>query len=330
MIKNSVAVVLAFPLLVEACAAGSAQPAGVYQGVLELEQRRLGFEYGGRLEQLWVRRGDSVSAGQRLASMDAGLEELAAEARRGESEAARAELALTRAGARREEIKALEARVRAADAELRQITDNLGRERALLLQGVTPRAVVDELEARFDRATAERDALAHNLSLLRGGPRREEIARAASRAEALLALEEAQSERADRFELAAPVAGEVLDHLYEPGEVVPAGAAVILLADTARPYAEVFVPQRELGGVSVGAPARLWTDASERAFEARIEHLARRTEFTPRYLFSERERSNLVVRVRVRVADPARELHAGVPVRVELVRGAREGSSRGG
>ena len=37
------------------------------------------------------------------------------------------------------------------------------------------------------------------------------------------------------------------------------------------------------------------------------------TEFTPKFLFSPRERPNLVVRVRVRVDDPERRLHAGVP-----------------
>jgi hypothetical protein len=49
-----------------------------------------------------------------------------------------------------------------------------------------------------------------------------------------------------------------------------------------------------------------------------VENVARATEFTPRFLFSERERANLVVRVRVRVDDPAQRLHAGVPAFVEL------------
>jgi hypothetical protein len=54
-----------------------------------------------------------------------------------------------------------------------------------------------------------------------------------------------------------------------------------------------------------------------------VENVARKTEFTPRYLFSDRERSNLVVRVRVRVNDPERHLHAGVPAFVSIDRGAR-------
>jgi hypothetical protein len=45
----------------------------------------------------------------------------------------------------------------------------------------------------------------------------------------------------------------------------------------------------------------------------------RRTEFTPRYLFSESERGNLVIRVRVRLDDSRRLLHAGLPVFVRFL-----------
>jgi hypothetical protein len=57
-------------------------------------------------------------------------------------------------------------------------------------------------------------------------------------------------------------------------------------------------------------------DARPDALPGRVEAIARRLEFTPRYLFSERERPNLVVRVRVRIDDPKHELTAGVPARV--------------
>jgi HlyD family secretion protein len=85
------------------------------------------------------------------------------------------------------------------------------------------------------------------------------------------------------------------------------------VADTAHPYADVFVPQGGLDGLRMGTPATVAVDATAEPFRGRIEDVSRRTEFTPRYLFSERERPNLVVRVRVRVDDPGEKLHAGVP-----------------
>jgi hypothetical protein len=70
--------------------------------------------------------------------------------------------------------------------------------------------------------------------------------------------------------------------------------------------------------VALGAPASVRVDGVARAFRGAVEHVFPRSEFTPRFLFSERERPNLVVRVRVRVSDPSHTLHQGVPAFVTL------------
>ena len=322
MIKNH-AVGLALAFALGGCGAASADTAPrEYQGVVEFEQVDLGFEFAGRLVGLFVRRGDHVQVGQRLATIDDTLERAATRARQGESEAALARAAVTRAGSRPEERRALEARIRAADAQIRQLNENLARERKLLEAGATPPSVVDDLIAARDRASADRDALAQNLELLERGPRREELDELDSRARATQALLDAQRERNERFESRAPLAGDVLDTMFEPGEVVPAAVPVVSLADTTRPFAEVFVPQAELGPVRQGARVEVRVDALGEPLGGYIESIARRTEFTPRYLFSANERANLVVRVRVRVEDPGRRLHAGVPARVFLAPGA--------
>jgi HlyD family secretion protein len=110
----------------------------------------------------------------------------------------------------------------------------------------------------------------------------------------------------------------VLDRHVEPGEVVGAGSPVATVADTHRPYVEVFVPQAALAGIHVGGAASVRTDAHPEPVPGRVELISPRTEFTPRFLFSERERPNLVVRVRVRIDDAAGALHAGIPAFVEI------------
>src|SRR5690606_36948410 len=106
-------------------------------------------------------------------------------------------------GSRPEEIRALRARIRAADAAVRRLEQNLQRETSLLKEGATPRSLVDDLRAEFERATAERDALRQNLELLVRGPRPEEVAALESQADASEARLEAQRERVDRFQLFA-------------------------------------------------------------------------------------------------------------------------------
>ena len=318
MIKNSRWVGLGLFLAI-GCAVAGGDPAVEFQGVVEFEELRLGFEFPGRLSRLWVERGDHVTLGDRLAAIDDGLEQASIQARRSETAAARARTRVTEEGSRPEEVRALRARIRAADASIRLLSENLRRESTLMKEGVTPAALVDELRAELDRSTAERDALAQNLDLLVRGPRRSEVAALDYQADASEALLEAEQERAERFELYAPIAGDVLDHHFEPGEVVAAGAPVLTLADTTRPFAEVFVPQAEMARVKLRAPALVRVDALAEPLAGHVEHVARQTEFTPRFLFSERERPNLVVRVRVRIDDPARKLHAGLPARVEFI-----------
>src|SRR5688572_29663491 len=144
---------------VSGCGLAQADPAVEFQGVVEFEELELGFEYPGRLTQLVVKRGDRVQPGALLAGMDSSLERAATEARRSETAAAEAQVALVAAGSRPEEVRALEARIRAADAAIAQLSENLRRESVLMNQGVTPRAVVLELTREVDRAQAERDAL---------------------------------------------------------------------------------------------------------------------------------------------------------------------------
>ncbi len=332
MIKNSPGTWLGLSLwgLALGCGVAGANSPPDYQGIIEFEEVDLGFEFAGRLAGLYVQRGEHVEAGQRLAAIDDALERAATRARQSETDAARARATVTRAGSRPEEIRALEARIRSSEASIRQLRDNLARERTLMAAGATPPTVVNDLAAELDRAMADRDSLQQNLTLLQRGPRHEELAAAESQAAATQALLEAQQQREGRFDSRAPIAGEVLDTMFEPGEVVPAGVPVVSIADTTRPFAEVFVPQAELGRVHPGAPILVRVDALGEPLGGHVEFIARRTEFTPRYLFSERERPNLVVRVRVRIDDPARALHAGVPARVRFSEPERSPASGDG
>ncbi len=294
------------------CRAEEAHP-GMAQGIVELDERALGFEVGGRLREVSVKEGEAVKGGELLATLDDRLERTAHEARAQEATAARAQAELVRSGARAEEVRAMAAEVDAARAAEELARTNLDREQKLLASGASTRAVVDQLAGRQRAATAERRAAEQKLRSLRGGARSQEVAGADARAGAAAASENLASQRVDLYHLQAPLAGVVLDVIAEAGEVVAPGAPVVVIGDTAHPFADVFVPEGQLPGLAVGQPARVEVDGESHDFAGRIEHIARRAEFTPRFVFSERERPNLVVRVRVRIADPDQRLHAGVP-----------------
>jgi HlyD family secretion protein len=319
MINNcrSVALVFAATALSAGCQPKPKYP-DAYQGVVEFDERDLGFEIGGRLTQLKIARGSAVHAGQELATLDDRLERTAVQGRQAEVSAAKAAVALARAGSRPGDVRAMQAQIRAAEANEARLERSVAREKKLLSEGAIAQAAVDDLESRLHAATAERESLEHRLRELQAGARRQEIERAEAQAEVAGQQAKLGEERVGRYALRALEDGVVVDVHVEPGEVVAAGAPVCTVADTKHPYADVFIPQAALGKLRVDAAARVMIDASSQSFAARVEDIGRRTEFTPRYLFSERERSQLVVRVRIRIDDPEQALHAGVPAFVTI------------
>ncbi len=318
MIKN-----YGIPLFLLVAACGGNDPAkGAYQGIVEFDERVLSFEVPGRIQRLTVARGDAVKAGQVVAALDDSLERAAREARARDADAARASVALARAGSRAEEIRGAAAEARSARANEAVLRDQLTRQRTLYKENAVPEASVTELENRLASTVALREAAEQRLAALSKGTRPEQISISEAQlaaAEQAVALED---ERLRRYELHAPLAGSVLDISLWPGEVAGAGAAVLTVADVDHPYADVFVPQAELGGVAVGVRASLRVDGGAAPLPGRVEHVSPTTEFTPRFVFSERERPNIVVRVRVRIDDPEHRLHAGIPAFVTLDRTA--------
>lgn len=304
-------------LLVVGCDRPEVPPG--YQGVVELDERVLSFEVPGRVTTVAAHEGQQVTPRDVLATLDDAQAQIALSVRAAEARAAEEHAALVGAGSRVENVRVIEARLRAARSSEQLASKRYQQDLALVAKGVLAQVVADDTEARLRAATAEREALEQQLRELRGGARKQEVASAEAQAVAAAAAARLEADRGARYHLRALDAGEVLDVHVEPGEVVGAGTPVVTVGDTAHPYIDVFVPLDQLAGVRVGAAAALRVDATAATFRGRVERVSRRTEFTPRYLFSEGERANLVVRARIRVDDPERQLHAGTPGFVTLV-----------
>jgi HlyD family secretion protein len=318
MIKNMVAMGAAV-LLVSACPARTAPLEG-FQGTVEFDERVVAFEVAGRVLAVPVHRGDVLKGGDLLAQVDDTLARLTRDARADDLAAARADLALLQAGARSQDVAALASDVRAARATEELLRKEAGRTQALQQSGALSQSQADRADSDLDRAVQQRKALEQRLASLSSGARPEEITRAKARVESAVTALAFEDERLARCLLRTKEPGTILDVHVEPGELAAVGTPALTIADVAHPYVDVFIAQGELDGVKVGANVVTRVDATPTPFPGKVEFVSPRTEFTPRFLFSERERPHLVVRVRVRLDDPEAKLHAGVPAFVSLVR----------
>ncbi|MBI4509894.1 MAG: HlyD family efflux transporter periplasmic adaptor subunit [Deltaproteobacteria bacterium] len=313
MIKN-------LPLIVLLLAACSTRADGreAFQGVIEHEERALGFEVGGRVIAIPVTRGSKVTQGALLARLDDSLLKPLRDARASDVKAARAELDLLRAGSRPEDVRAAEAQLRASRERVVQLEKQLVRERVLAGRGALGPVRVEELESESLRAQEETRMLEERVRLLRAGARAEEVTAAEARAEGASAMLLAEEQRLARHVLAADQPATVVGVHVEAGEVVAQGTPVVTLADTKRPFVDVLVPQARITEIRTGASASVRVDGLKGTLSGRVEDIGRSTEFTPRYVYSPRERPSLSVRVRVRIDDPQELLRAGIPAFVTI------------
>lgn len=300
-------------MLLCGCRAAEPEVPPGFQGIVEYEARTLAFELPGRIEKLAVDEGSELRPGDTIGRLDDTLETVARSVQEAQAKAVRARVDLLEAGSRAEDIKALKAEVTAAKASEKLAKRTLEREEALAAKGIGRPADLDAAASASSTATARRQEIEQQLARARRGARPEEIDVAVAEAEAAEAAMKAYDERILRHALRADHEGYVLEVHREEGEFVGVGSPIVTMADLARPYVDVFVPQGQIDEPAIGRAALVHVDAIDEAFSGHVEWIGRRTEFTPKFLFSERERPNLVVRVRIRVKDPEHHLRAGVP-----------------
>jgi HlyD family secretion protein len=209
--------------------------------------------------------------------------------------AAQERLALVQAGPRPEQVEG-------ARAEARQARDRL----RLLEAGPRPHQV--------EVAQAEVRAARDRLALLEAGPRPHQVEAAQAQvAQAEGALAQARARLADT-RVEAPIDGVVLRKNLEPGATATPGTPVLTLVDPATIWLRAYVPEVELGRVRVGQRAQVTVDAFPgQPFPARITEIASEAEFTPRNVQTQKERVNLVFRVKVTVDNRDGRLKPGMP-----------------
>lgn len=140
-------------------------------------------------------------------------------------------------------------------------------------------------------------------------------------AQAMLREAEARAKaartRLDRRTLSSPVSGAVQQVYYRPGEMVPAGNAVLSILPPGNVKVRFFVAQAVLPTIALGDSVTVRCDGCADGLTARISFIAHTAEFTPPVIFSEEERAKLVYLVEALPESPE-NLRVGQPVSVSL------------
>lgn len=311
--RSSVRLLLLFLPLAAACDRDAADRA---TGTIETTDVDLGAEGAGRLVTLRVREGELVRAGDTVARV--AVTTLPADLERQEAALrdARAQLADLRAGARGPELARARAEIDRAIADSVLAEATRRRIEPLAARGDVAAQQGDEVRAAARQATARLAGARESLALLQAGARPDAIRAGDERvaqAEATLAALRA---RQGDLVLVAPMAGRVRATWFEPGELVPAGRAVLTIADETHPWVRVYVGPEAFARVRPGQVVRARFDFGGAELAGRVVALSDRAEFTPRVALTEDERADLTFWVKVALDDTTGRAKAGLPVTV--------------
>jgi HlyD family secretion protein len=261
---------------------GRGLPAGIVKsnGRLEATQVDVAAKYAGRLSEVSVEEGDSVTAGQVVGRISA--PEYEAQLRGAQSEVLRAEQAKAQSEA---VIAQRNSDVQLAEVELRRTEE-------LVKNGHATRQSLDQRRSTHTAAMA---------SLRAAVAQREQANFAIRTSEA--DVERLKSILADLV-LHAPRAGRVQYKLKRSGEVVAAGTPVLTILDLRDVYMTVFLPAAAAGRLKLGDQARVVLDPEPQfVIPATVTFVAANAQFTPKTVETREEREKLVFRVKLQI-DP--------------------------
>ena len=288
-------------------------------GNIEAHESLVSFKVAGRVVELPVDEGQTVTAGQFLSRVDSADYSQQAAADRATVEVRDRELDLAEAGSRSQDIAAAQQNVRDAKDDLDQKQRDYARYAALLQKDEIQAQVVDQAKTAVERAQATLDRQQAVLNELEEGTRKEQIA--VDRADAQQASQAAEISqiRLGYTTLAAPFAGVITVREAELGEVVQPGTPIITLADLQHIWVRVYVPETNLGQVHWGQDCSVTTDTYPgRTYHGRVSFISSQAEFTPKTVQTTAERVTLVYEVKVDVDNPNLELKPGMPADVSI------------
>lgn len=288
-------------------------------GNIEAHESVVSFKVQGRVVDLPVEEGQWVEAEAVLARLEgddlrqqAALDQAATGVRA-------AELQLAEAGARRQEVEAAQQVLRDAQADLEQKKLDFQRADTLFREKVGPEQARDQADTNLKRATAAVERAKENLSQLREGTRKEQIAIARANLKQAQERAELSKLNVDYTVLRAPKAGVVVVRHAELGEVVNPGTPVVTMADLDHVWLRAYLPETELGHVRWGQEAVIKTDTfHNKTYQGKVSFISSKAEFTPKTVQTSKERVTLVYRVKIDLENPKHELKPGMPADADI------------
>jgi len=261
---------------------GQTLPEGIVKsnGRIEATQVDVSSKYPGRLSEVTVEEGSSVTQGQAIAKLTS--PEYEAQLRAAKADVQKANDALA----------AAEAEITSRQSALEFAKSDFERGQELMKTGFITKQVFEQRKRNFDSAVAAVQSFTSQRD----------------QALSQIANSEAEVDRVqsiiDDLTLVSPRLGRVQYQLARAGEVVAAGAPIVTILDLTDVYMTLFLPAADAGRLTVGDEARIILDpVPDYVIPAKVSFVAADAQFTPKTVETTDERAKLMFRIKLKI-DP--------------------------
>lgn len=288
-------------------------------GNVEVTEINPGFKTAGRISELFTDEGQSVEKGAKIAVIESAQtrETLMQSVR--QMHESQDVLSALEAGSRPQEIAEAQASVLGAKADLEKCKKDYERTDILYKNGAVSASQMDAAKRLYDMALAQVNVQEARLSLVKEGPRKQDIDAARKRVKQIEAFVAVNKANLKDTVLFSPIKGVVLKKNVEAGDIVAAGVPVFTLGDITKPYVKVYIKEDKMGLVKLGVRAQVTVDTyPDKTYEGVVSYISNKAEFTPKNIQTQEERVKLVFEVKVVVKNDNDDLKPGMPADVVI------------
>lgn len=293
-------------------------------GRIEGDDSAVSPKTSGRILEIRVREGDTVSTGDIIAVLDD-------EQLRARIEQAQAEVQQAQAKARsaRDQIAVLEEQLRQEEANVAQqeAAHDIASFDKEAYTRLAQSGAVSERQGKQAVSTADQQAAAVAGAKRRvAGVNMQLAQQQAAIADAMASVGQAEAQlteaRENRQDLTvkAPFDGTVVTRVAEPGEVITAGTPVITLLDLSKVYLRGFIPEGQIGKVKIGQAAHVYLDSNPtQPVDAYVSRIDPQATFTPENTYFRDDRVKQVVGLKLQLKGALGYAKPGMPADGEVL-----------
>lgn len=308
---------LILPALVVVCAVSACtrEPAQAL-GSLEYDRITVPAPAAERILSVEVREGQQVVAGTVLMTLDRSRGEAQLQAAEADTTRQREALAEMQAGPRREAIAQARAQLAQAQAQASEAQASYRRLAALGRGQYVAAIDIDRARANAQTAQAQVQVAQQALDTLLNGTRHEQIAQGQAAVAAASATTRVQQVVLDKLTVVAPRAGRIDSLPYKLGDQAPVGAPLVVMLAEGVPHARIYVLEPQRAGVKVGDAVRVQVEGRDTVYRGHVRMIRDEANFTPYFALTGKDAARLSYLAEVQLGDDARDLPAGLPVKV--------------